>query len=230
MAALAADGQCEVIAPRIVFANHRAGFHEIGDDARIDDSYLGDRVRPCERGLGGLAVADRNVEQHVAGMLRPDLGCVPSDRVANAGHRGELRPLHFNGLDGIARDVDGLGDDKGDGVADMAHFVPGKDRIRRPGERVVLEIEQARQVAEIADVVGRKDQRDAGQLASTPRIDGEFCVGMRRAQHQRMQRLRRRDIVGVAALAANEGVVFLAEHALTDTKLDGSHSVSVSRT
>ena len=71
--------------------------------------------------------------------------------------------MHFNRLDRIARRIDGVGDDKGDGVADMAHFVLGQDRIGRPGEGVVFEVEKARQIAEIADIVGREDQRDAGQ-------------------------------------------------------------------
>jgi hypothetical protein len=50
---------------------------------------------------------------------------------------------------------------------------------------------------------------------------------MRRAQHQRVQRRLRRDVVGVAALAADERVVFLAKNALTDAEFDGSsHLVS----
>jgi hypothetical protein len=36
----------------------------------------------------------------------------------------------------------------------------------------------------------------------------------------------RRVVVGVTALAANERIVFLAKHALTDAKFDGSHFIS----
>jgi hypothetical protein len=43
-----------------------------------------------------------------------------------------------------------------------------------------------------------------------------------------MQGLRGRKVVGVTALATDERVVFFAKHALTDTELDGSHSISVS--
>src|SRR5262249_6192561 len=54
-----------------------------------------------------------------------------------------------------------------------------------------------------------------------------FGVGMRRAQHQGMQRRLRRDVVGVAALAADQRVVFLAADALPDAELDwSSHLVS----
>src|SRR5436190_17840141 len=53
---------------------------------------------------------------------------------------------------------------------------------------------------------------------------------MRRAQHQRVHRRLWRMVVGIAALAANERVVFLAEHALTDAEFDGScHRISNSR-
>ena len=163
-------------------------------------------------------------------MLRPHLRRIRFDRVANADHRSELCPLHLDRLNRVARGVDALGNDKGYGVADMAHFVFGKDRIGRTGERIFFEIEQARQIAELADVLGRQDQRDAGQCLGARGIDGEFGMGMRRAQHQRMQSLRGREVVGVAALAANERVVLFAKHALTDAELDGSsHSISVSR-
>ena len=103
--------------------------------------------------------------------------------------RRQRRPLDLDCLDRIPRDIDGFGDDKGDGVADMAHLVPGKDRIGRTGERIVFKIEQARQVAKIADILCREDQRDAGKAAGAGRINGEFRVRMRRAQHQRMHGL-----------------------------------------
>ena len=55
----------------------------------------------------------------------------------------------------------------------------------------------------------------------------EFRMRMRRAQHQRVQRRLWRMVVGIAALAANQRVVFLAENALTDAEFDGScHRIS----
>jgi hypothetical protein len=46
---------------------------------------------------------------------------------------------------------------------------------------------------------------------------------MRRAQHQRVHRSLRRVVIGIAALAANQRIVFLAQDALTDAEFDGSH-------
>jgi hypothetical protein len=51
---------------------------------------------------------------------------------------------------------------------------------------------------------------------------------MGRAQHQRVHRRRGRVVIGVAAPAANQRIVFLAKHALTDAEFDGSHRISVS--
>ena len=65
------------------------------------------------------------------------------------------------------------------------------------------------------------------------RIDadrGDPRMRMRRAQHQRVHRSLWRVVIGIAALAANERVVFLAENALTDAEFDGScHRISNSR-
>ena len=45
-----------------------------------------------------------------------------------------------------------------------------------------------------------------------------------------MHRRLRREVVGIAALAADQRIVLLAQYALTDAEFDGSsHLVSVSR-
>ena len=149
------------------------------------------------------------------------------DRMEDADHRRQRRPVDLDRLDRIARPIDGVGDDERNGVADMTHLVPGKDRIGRPGKGIDFEIEQARQVAEIPDILRREDERDPGQAAGARGVDGELRMRMRRAQHQCMQRRRRSEIVGVAALAANQRVVLLAKHALTDAEFDGSHPISI---
>ena len=227
VAALAADRQRQMIALGVVFADHRAGFHEVGNDARIDDRYFGDRMGLRERGLGRLLVADRHVEQHVARMVRPDLRRALLDRIGKADRRRQRRPVDLDGLDRVAGLIDGVGDHEGNGIADMAHHTVGEDGIGRAGERIDFQVEQAGQTAEILDVVRRQDRTDARQAPGAGGIEGEFGVGVRRAQHQRMHRGLRRVIVGVAALAANQRVVFLAKHALTDAELDGSsHRIS----
>ncbi len=194
MAALAADGQRQVIALGVVLAHRRARLHEIGDDARIDDAHFRDRMRLGEDGLGRLLVADRDVEQHIAGLVGPDLRRPLLDGIGKAHHRRQRRPVHLDRLDGVARVVDGVGDHEGDGIADMTHLVLRQDRIGRAGEGIDLEIEQARQVAELLDVLGGQDQRHARQSAGLGRIDGVSGMRVRRAQHQGMQRRMRRDV------------------------------------
>src|SRR6185295_9988634 len=123
--------------------------------------------------------------------------------------------------------TDGIGDHEGHGVADMAHLVLGEDRVWRAGEGIGFQVEQARQVAEIADLGRGQNQRHARHPAGLGDVEGEFRVRMRRAQHQRVHRRLWRMVVGIAAPAANQRVVFLAENALTDAEFDGScHRIS----
>jgi hypothetical protein len=151
------------------------------------------------------------------------------DRVGDADHRGQRRPFDLNGLHRIAGLIERLRHDKGNGVTDVPHLAVREDRIGRASERILRQIEQARKIAEIADIVRREDRTDARQAAGAAGIDSEFRVRMRRAQHQRVHRRRRRVVIGVAALTANERIVFLAKDALTDAKFDGSHRISGSK-
>ena len=152
----------------------------------IDD--LGDRMRLGEGGLGRLLVADRHVEQHIAGLVGPDLRRARLDGIDEADHRRQRRPLDVDRLDRVAGLIDGIGDHEGDGVADMAHLVLGEDRVWRAGERIGFQVEQARQIAEIADIGRGQDQRHARHPAGLGDVDGEVRMRMRRAQHQRVQR------------------------------------------
>ena len=121
-------------------------------------------------------------------MLRPDLRRALLHRIDDADHRRQRRPVDLDRLDRIAGLIDRVRDDEGHGIADMAHLVLRQDRIRRPGERIDFQIEQARQVAEILDVLRRQDRADARQAAGAAGIDREFRMRMRRAQHQRVHR------------------------------------------
>ncbi len=129
-------------------------------------------MRLGERGLGRLLVADRHVEQHVAGMIGPDL------RRALF-HRRQRRPVDLDRLNRIAGLIDGFRDNEGDGIADMAHHTVGQDRIGRAREGIYFQIEQARKTAELPDVLCRQDRADPGQATGAGSIDGEFSVGMR---------------------------------------------------
>ena len=93
MAALAADRQRQMIALGVVFGDRGARLHEVGDDARIDDRYFGDRMRFRKGGIGCLLVADRHVEQHVAGMVGPDLRRALLHGIDEADHGGQRRPV-----------------------------------------------------------------------------------------------------------------------------------------
>ncbi len=120
-----------MIALGVVFGDRGARLHEVGDDARIDDRHFGDRMRLREGRVGRLLVADRHVEQHVAGMIGPDLRRAVLDGVGETDHGRQRRPVDVDRLDRVAGLVDGVGDHEGDGVADVADLILGQDRIGR---------------------------------------------------------------------------------------------------
>ena len=81
----------------------------------------------------------------------------------------------------------GIRNNEGDRIADVTHHVARENGIRRGRERIVRQIEQARQAAEILDIVGGEDRGDARQAARTACIDPEGGMRVGRAQHQRVQ-------------------------------------------
>ena len=113
-----------------------------------------------ERRFSRLLVADSYVEQHVARMLRPDLGGALLYRMDNPDHGGQRRPVDLDGLDRVAGLIDGVRNHEGAGVADVAHHAVGENRIGRAGERIDFQIEQAGQPAEIPDVVRRPERKN----------------------------------------------------------------------
>jgi len=136
------------------------------------------------------------------------------------------RPFDLDRLNGVACLLHSVRDHESDGIADVTHHVAREDRIRRPRKRLVRQVEQTGKTAEILDVVGGENRPNAGEPSGTRHIDLEFCMGVRRPQYQGMHRRRRRIIVRITALAANERVVFLAQDALPDTEFYGSHAIS----
>ena len=159
-------------------------------------------------------------------MAGPDLRRTFLDRVGDADRGRQRRPVDLDRLHRIAGLIDRLRDYEGNGIADMPYLSIRQDRIGRARERIHFQIEQARQTAEILDVLCRQDRSHPRQAAGAAGIDGEFRMRMRRAQHQRVHCSLRRVVIGVAALAANQRIVFLAKDALTNAKFDGSHRIS----
>jgi hypothetical protein len=190
----------------VVFADRRARLHEVDHRPRIDDRYFGHRMGFRERRLGRLLVADRNVEQHIARMLGPDLRRALLHRIGNPDRGRQRRPVDLDGLDRVAGLIHRVRDHEGHGIADVAHHIARENRIKRAGERIDFQVEQAGKAAEVLDVFRRQDRTDARQAPGAGGVDGEFRVRMRRTQHQRMHRGLRRGS-SVAAFAADQRVV-----------------------
>src|SRR3954451_22759857 len=180
----------------------------------------------CECSFRSFLVADRHVEQHIAWMIWPDLRRGLPYRLRNTDGGRQRRPVDLDRLERIARLVEGLCDHERDRIADMPHLAIGENGIWRAGERIDFEVEQAWKGGEILDVLAGKDHADARESPGYTSIDCEFRMRMGRSKHQRVHRRLRCVVIGVAALAANERIVFLAKDALTHAEFDGSHHIS----
>ena len=114
---------------------------------------------------------------------------------------------------------------QGDGISDIAHPVDGQGRPRRlPHRRAVpvLAREPARQEAVPGrhDIPPGHDSENAGHRHRRLAVDAaEDAVGVGAADEDAVALARHGEIVGVAALAANEGRVLVAGHRLADAEL-----------
>jgi hypothetical protein len=163
--------------------------------------------------------ARAKASRDIAGFARPHLRRARPQRRHRIDHAGQRPVVDHHRLGGIARLVERVGDDEGDGVAHMHDLAAGKHGIGRRLERDPWRQRRARHRAEIGDVVGHQHEPDAGESARLGDVlDPKLRMGMRRTQHDRGQRSCRRDIRHIASGAPQQGIVFLAGERLADSE------------
>ncbi len=145
----------------------------------------------------GALVAERHLEGDIAGVARPHRRRAGLERIERADHVGQRLPIDRDRLGGVLGLLDGIGDDEGDGVADMADHVARQHRIGRRVDLDAFGDGDAGQRAERGDIRRGKHEVDAGQPARHRDIgDGESAHGhgasaappravRRRARHPR---------------------------------------------
>ena len=73
--------------------------------------------------LGRARVAELGLEGEIAGPVGPDLRRAGLERGHGADHVRQRLPVDRDRLGGILRRRERVGDDEGDGIADMAHHI-----------------------------------------------------------------------------------------------------------
>ena len=127
-----------------------------------------------------------------------------SNGIAGFGHCGQRLIFNIDRFGGIAGAGQGLGDDQGDRLTDMAYLADCQRRPRRivPWRAVTIgERGDAGQIAKAigANVLAGGDEQHAWDPPRPSRIDAlDVRMRQRRTHHDGMRHLRQGDIVGVA--------------------------------
>ena len=227
MRALTAQRQCEPVLGFVVFRDGRAGVEIIGDQALIDDCE-GDRLGGCAKGrVGLLLVPDRFLKRQVARAIRPHQRCSWCKCRHGVNNGCPRPPIDNDCFRSILGLLDGVGNNESDRIADVmdGHRVP---KSRRAARGMVTSgiPKHHRQFAEVGRILAGQDQTNAWQATSLGHIgDTELRIGMGRAQHDGVQRAGRHMIGRIAPRAAQKRVVFHAQDALRNTKLDLIHQL-----
>ena len=127
-------------------------------------------------------------------------------------------PLHLERFGGVARLRRRVGDDEGDRVADVAHFILGQHRMRRRPDVDAFDPALHRQRAEARRVRAGQNETHTRHRPGLRGIETETGMGVRRPHHHAMQRAARLMIGNVAPAAPQQRIVLHAPHRLTDTE------------
>ena len=187
VAALAAERQRVAVA--VVFGDHAAGVEIIGDQPLVDDGELDDLVRPWRRRLSSRPRRRRRPRRRDcrAGRARPAARLSSSAAIAPVTCGNGCQSI-VDRLGGVFRGGKRIGDDEGDGIADIARDIAREDRMRRDLDLDVGQHARRRQGPEMADVGRGQHQAHARHRPHAAEIaDPEAGMRMRRAHHDRMQ-------------------------------------------
>ena len=228
MRVLAGRVEREDAVTRIVVADGSPRLHRVRHEPVVDEVELGDVLGGPEGLLGRVLVAEMPVEHAVVGRLVMDHG-LGADRLGGVDHRRQLLIIDRDRLGRVARLRQRLRHNNGDMVADIAHLTLRQRRMRAGAHRravLVVDHPAADQTADLVggEIVSGEDAEHARHAGSGFRVDRlDLRMRMRRAQEIGMGLARPVDVVGIAALAGDETVIFLAADCGADS--GGGHGV-----
>src|SRR5690606_16119397 len=170
-------------------------------------------------------VADGPDVAAVVVELVMDLGRVGSQRALGGGDRRQFLVIDLDQLGGVLGLEIALGNDHGDVVADVAHLVLRQRRVGRFPHGVAVDVGDQPAAGQAADLVGLEVfageyRQHAGRRQCGTGVDAaDAGVGVRRAQEIGIGLAVEADVVGVAALAAQEALILAPLDGFADTGL-----------
>ena len=154
------------------------------------------------------------MRRHVGGAIVVHRGGRRS-RAVDVGHRRQRIELDRDVGERVLGDVAAIGDDHGEGLAHVPHFVPGERHLgalveRDAGDRRRWH-QQGSGLPIIAEVGRRIDRDHAGAAERGGRIDPpDACMRHRAAQERRVQEVGKIDIVDEQRPAAQQPRILVA--------------------
>lgn len=220
---LAGAPQCQPLLHPVPVGHRRAGLQGRRVDARERDLLLDDDVGGAEDRLGRDRVAGLPVEAVVVRLARDvvaDQRRTGVERVTGVDDRLEDLVVDLDELEGVAGGVPVLGDDERDLLAREADLVGGEHGLPvagergHPGDPALGEHRAADHRPDLRVHLG-------GGGVEVP----DPGVRDRCAQDRQVEHAGQPDVVGVAAQAAHEPAVLLAEHpAVAERRRDAHRS------
>jgi hypothetical protein len=230
--ALAAGVERRAVGRLVVVADRRARLHRADDDAVADQAQLG-HVGCLGEGL--VHLGDVAVEEVGADIVRR---FVEHDRRTGLGggtrlgDGGQCLDVEHDGLGRVLRLRRGLGHHERHRVAHEAHFVSRKRIARRRLHLRAVALRHhhhglERAVARVVEVLAGPDAEHARHLARLVGVDAfQQAVRHLAAHHHGVDLAIEIDVVAIAALALQQGRVFLARHRLADAEF---HQIEIVR-
>ncbi len=225
----AADGVALVLC--LVAREAAARLHGVGGDAIDHGAMAHHMVGLGEGGIDRALVAGLVAERLVAGIVVPHRRRARRQRGLGAGHRRQHLVVDLDQLGGVLGRVQRLGDDEGDGIADIAHALARQQRLQADeGGRAAAPLARhhGRERAEPApaQILAGQDADHARRRSRPAHVDpGDARRRVRRAQHQAARLVRRLEVIDIAPGALEQPKILLARHRLTD-RLDAHRVLS----
>ena len=215
---------------RVVVAEPGAQLHRHRGDAADVVLHLHDVIGLREGAVGRLLVAEQRVDEDVVGHLVPHHGGAGLDGRGGLDDERQLLVFDLDRLGGVHRLGARLRHHHRQRLADMARLV-GRQQMMRPDEH-----RAAARRAELHVVFGRRHRRvrdrlepvganvragehaeHAGHRFGLRGVDAHDArVRVRRAHHRRVGLSVEAEVVGEAALAGEQPLIFLAAQRLAD--------------
>ena len=190
--------------------------HRVGDQPVVDEIEPGDVMSPGKGGLGRHRIADRPIAAEIARHTFIELRRIGPYRGDDPSHCRQNPIFDLNAFGGVAGDLDAVGNDHRDRVADMAHVALRQQRMRRLLHRLAVFAHNSPGAWDPVqlvgdDVLGGEDRHDAGLGRRLGLVDcHDLGVGMGRAQKDGIKLARAHDVMHIAPAAGQEAPIFAA--------------------